>query len=279
LSLTPEAGPGSRAPGPAAGRNRKQRIRIGTAGWSYDHWVGPFYPAGLPARARLAYYARHLDSAEVNSAFYRLPSESTLEAWRETVPGDFRFAVKASRYITHMKKLKDPRGSLRTFLERIGLLRDRLGPVLFQLPPRWRFDAGRLEAFLADLGTGQRCAFELRDPSWINERTLALLARVNAAFCIYELDGFRSPAHVTADFVYVRLHGPDGAYRGSYDPETLSGWAAAVSAWCADGLDVYCYFDNDEAGHAVGNAMTLRSMLAGGPVQTPGEDPVAPTSL
>jgi uncharacterized protein YecE (DUF72 family) len=237
------------------------QIRIGTSGWSYDHWSGPFYPQGLSAGQRLGYYARHLDSAEVNNSFYQLPSAASLKTWRETVPPGFCFAVKASRYITHMKKLKAPAQGLGTFLARIALLEDRLGPILFQLPPRWHFDGERLEQFLAALSRDYRYAFELRDRSWLNEQALALLGRFGAAFCIYELDGFLSPKETTADFVYVRLHGPDGAYRGSYDRQTLSGWAGAMSAWNAKGLDVYCYFDNDEGGYAVANALALRDMV------------------
>jgi uncharacterized protein YecE (DUF72 family) len=242
----------------------RPQIRIGTSGWSYDHWVGPFYPDGLPTGGRLAYYARYLNSTEINNSFYHLPEPGILETWRDAVPEGFCFSVKASRYITHMKKLRDPEQGLNTFLGRIGRLEDRLGPILFQLPPRWRFNAERLERFLAALSHEFRYAFELRDRSWLNDRALELLARSNAAFCIYDLDGFLSPKEVTADFVYVRLHGPDGPYRGRYDRQALSGWAGAFTSWNASGLDVYCYFDNDEAGHAAENARALRTMAAPG---------------
>jgi len=239
------------------------QLRIGTSGWSYGHWVGPFYPHDLAAERRLAHYVRHLDSTEINNSFYHLPSEQTLRAWREAVPAGFLFAAKASRYITHMKRLRDPEAGASTFLERMSLLGDRLGPILFQLPPRWRFNGERLEQFLGALSKDFRYAFELRDQSWINARSLELLARFRAAFCIYELDGFVSPKEVTSDFVYLRLHGPDGPYRGEYDARALAGWAGAVSGWLRKGLDVYCYFDNDEAGHAVRNALALRDMLRG----------------
>jgi uncharacterized protein YecE (DUF72 family) len=264
ISTSSSAHSPSSHPARAAGSRSRAQIRIGTSGWSYDHWVGPFYPRGLAADERLAFYARRFDSAEINNSFYRLPSERTLAVWRETVPDGFSFAVKTSRYITHMKKLKDPRQGLTRFLERIALLEDRLGPVLFQLPPRWHFNGERLEQFLGALGGDFRFVFELRDRSWLNGRTLELLASSNAAFCIYELDGFLTPKEITADFVYVRLHGPNGPYRGDYDQQTLSGWAGAFSAWSARGLDVYCYFDNDEAGYAVANALALRQMLRGG---------------
>jgi len=239
----------------------KPQIRIGTSGWSYDHWVGPFYPRGLPAAQRLAFYARHLDSTEINNSFYHLPSERALMAWRQAVPAGFLFSAKGSRYITHMTKLKDPEAGLGTFLGRMALLEEQLGPVLFQLPPRWRFNAERLEQFLTALSKDFRYAFELRDHSWINDQSLDLLARHQAAFCIYEIDGFLSPAEVTTDFVYVRLHGPDGAYRGDYDQQTLARWAGACARWLGKGLDVYCFFDNDESGHAVANALALRELL------------------
>jgi uncharacterized protein YecE (DUF72 family) len=238
-------------------------IRIGTSGWSYDHWVGPFYPEGLPAERRLNHYVSRFDTVEINNSFYHLPSERALRTWREAVPAGFCFAAKGSRYITHMKKLKDPEQGLGRFLERMSLLGDRLGPILFQLPPRWRFNAERLERFLAALGGDFRYAFELRDESWVTARTSELLRRYRAAFCIYELDGFLSPKEITTDFVYVRLHGPDGPYKGNYDPQTLAGWARAFSAWRGQGLEVYCYFDNDEAGHAVRNALALRDMVLG----------------
>ena len=237
---------------------------IGTSGWSYDHWVGPFYPEGLQDGDRLAHYAEQLGCAEINNSFYNLPSEQTLDRWRETVPKAFRFAVKASRYITHMKKLKDPDAGLGNFLPRIERLGDRLGPILFQLPPNWHFNAERLEQFLTALPRGHRYTLELRDRSWINDDALALLSDHDVAFCIYELDGFLSPQALTTDFVYVRLHGPDGAYKGSYDDDSLNGWAEQIRTWRDDGRDCWCFFDNDEAGHAVRNALSLKRLLDGG---------------
>ncbi len=240
------------------------RHHIGTSGWSYDHWHGPFYPAGLPPAERLAHYARRLASVEIDNAFYQLPSEDTLVRWREAVPAGFVFATKASRYITHMKKLMDPADNVPRFVERMETLGDKLGPILFQLPPRWHRNIERLERFLDALDHRHRWAFELRDHSWIDDSVLALLESRNTAFCIYELDGYLSPAQVTADFVYVRLHGPDGAYRGSYDDAALDHWADRIRAWTERGLDVYCYFDNDDAGYAVLNALALAERLGAG---------------
>ncbi len=237
-------------------------IRIGTSGWSYDHWSGPFYPDSLPARRRLQFYARRLPTVEINNSFYQLPSKATLETWRSTTPGGFVFSVKASRYITHMKKLKDPADSLERFMTRVRVLGNRLGPVLFQLPPAWRFDSQRLQNFLARLDTRrQRFAFEFRDHSWLNDTCFGLLAEHGAALCMYHLAGFRSPRKLTADFTYVRLHGPGDAYQGAYDGRTLRGWADVMGRWASDGVDVYCYFDNDEAGHAPGDALRLAGML------------------
>jgi len=234
---------------------------VGTSGWSYDHWEGPFYPAGLGSDGRLEYYAERFGSVEINNAFYQLPAKKSLQHWRETVPGDFKFTVKASRYITHMKKLNDPRDSVERFFARIALLGDKLGPVLFQLPPKWGFDADRLSSFLQLLDKRHKYAFEFRDHSWLNDEACELLARHGAALCIYDLDGFTSPSELTTNFVYLRLHGPDGPYRGSYDSRALAGWAGALSAWSRKGLDCYCYFDNDEDGHAVRNAARLNEML------------------
>lgn len=238
-------------------------ILIGTSGWSYAHWHGPFYPADLPQDSRLEYYAWHFQSVEINNTFYHLPEKQTLQRWRDAVSSDFVFAVKASRYITHTKKLREPSKSLAAFFERISVLEDQLGPVLFQLPPRWHFNRQRLAAFLNALSREFRYAFEFRDPSWLNAHALALLSEHNAAFCIYELNGFLSPKEITTDFVYVRLHGPDGPYQGSYDTRTLSGWAKTFATWAAQGYRIYCYFDNDQAGYAVHNALYLKSMLQG----------------
>ncbi len=236
-------------------------ILIGTSGWSYDHWCGPFYPEALPTEHWLEYYARYFRSVEVNNSFYQLPTEKTLQNWCNAVPAGFVFTVKASRFITHMKKLKDSEQSMSTFLQRISVLGDRLGPVLLQLPPRWHFNAQRLASFINSLSSDFRYAFEFRDQSWLNEQTYALLSQHGVAFCIYELDGFLSPKEITTDFVYVRLHGPGEAYQGSYNTRTLSGWAGAFSTWLAQGRSIYCYFDNDQAGYAAQNALDLNSTL------------------
>ena len=238
------------------------QVHICTSGWSYDHWKGPFYPEHLPGNRMLDYYAQRLHCVEINSSFYRLPGEHILKQWYDSTPDDFRFTVKASRYITHMKKLGEPRKTVPVLLDRISTLGDKLGPILFQLPPHWRFNGTRLGDFLNTLSHEFQYAFEFRDRSWLNEQTCELLSRHAAAFCIYELDGFLSPKHITTDFVYVRLHGPDSAYQGSYNEQTLAGWADAFSTWARNDQAIHCYFDNDQQGYAVQNALRLQAMLS-----------------
>ncbi len=236
-------------------------IHVGTSGWHYDHWQGPFYPEDMASDAFLGYYARRLGTVEVNNSFYQLPDEETLLGWRETVAEDFVFAVKASRYITHMKKLKDPEEPVANFMGRIEALGDRLGPILFQLPPHWRLNLDRLRAFLDVLPAGERYAFEFRHPSWLEPQVYAALEERGAAFCLFDFHDWHAPRQVTADFVYVRLHGPEGTYQGYYDTPTLAGWAGAFSSWQRQGKEVFCYFNNDQAGYAVRNAQELSRML------------------
>lgn len=239
------------------------QIRIGTSGWSYPHWKGRFYPNGLRSSQFLAYYAQRLSTVEINSTFYRLPDRTVLERWRNTVPDPFIFSVKASRYITHMKKLERPARSLAALFDRLGILGRALGPVRFQLPPGWTFNKPRLASFLETLGGACLAVFEFRDPSWFREETYELLKQHRAACCIYDLSRRQSPRIVTTDFVYVRLHGPDGAYRGQYDNRALQEWANACLTWMAQGRTVYCYFDNDERGYAAQDALRLQRIIDG----------------
>jgi uncharacterized protein YecE (DUF72 family) len=185
--------------------------------------------------------------------------------WRKTVPPGFIFSVKGSRYITHMKKLKDPKKSVSAFMKRVEILGDKLGPILFQLPPRWKFNPDRLKNFLEILPEKFRYAFEFRDTSWFEEETLRILEQHGTAFCIYEFTGTLSPKHVTADFIYIRLHGPkEKAYKGQYETHVLSGWAGAFAAWTRQKKEIFCYFDNDEGGYAAQDALRLQSMITKG---------------
>ena len=237
------------------------RIHIGTSGWHYDHWIGHFYPPDSSSEQFLSFYTRYFRTVEINNTFYHLPAQKSLVDWRDGTPKDFLFACKASRFITHMKKLKDPQQSVPRFFAAIDILGDKLGPVLFQLPPRWHANIERLRMFLRELPKGYRYAFEFRDESWFASDTYDALADHNAAFCIYDLAGRQSPDAVTADFVYIRLHGPDGPYRGQYGGRVLYGWAKRCLRWSNERMDVYCYFDNDEKGYAARDALALQNLV------------------
>jgi uncharacterized protein YecE (DUF72 family) len=236
-------------------------LHIGTSGWYYNHWQGAFYPRDLPKNRFLDYYAGQFRTVEINNSFYRLPDKGTLRKWRDHTPDDFIFTVKASRYITHMKKLKDPEKPLHTLLDALKGLGNKLGPVLFQLPSKWRLNQERFYDFLEALPAGYRYAFEFRDASWEDEGVLEAMKEIGVSFCIYDLKGRLSPKEITTDFIYVRLHGPREAYKGKYDSKFLSGWAGAFTAWLRQGLEIFCYFDNDEAGYAAADAAKLQEMF------------------
>ena len=244
--------------------NRSPSIHIGTSGWHYAHWRGPFYPKALAPNGFLKYYLTIFHTVEINNSFYQLPQEKTLVQWRDAVPEGFVFAAKASRFITHMKKLKDPEKILPAFLDRMKNLENNLGPILFQLPPYWKLNPERLGFFLEKLPKNYRYSFEFRDSSWFQDAIYQALADHGAAFCIYDLDGKLSPREVTADFVYIRLHGPEGPYQGQYSPRALSEWARLFSGWVQQGKEVYCYFDNDEKGYAARDALRLKKMVEKG---------------
>ncbi|MBD3317800.1 MAG: DUF72 domain-containing protein [Chitinivibrionales bacterium] len=236
-------------------------MRIGTSGWSYPHWRGSFYPNDLPVDEWLGWYAERFDTVEINNSFYHLPNRVTFSSWRSQTPQGFIFSVKASRYITHLKKLRDAGNALTTLLSRAEGLQDKLGPILFQLPPRWRCNHQRLKDFLGSLPRDFSYAFEFRDPSWFNERTYALLDEYEAAHCLYHMGQDASPRRIAGPFAYVRLHGPQPYYTGDYDGRTLRGWARTMQNWSDEGREVYLYFDNDDAGYAALDAARIKDML------------------
>ena len=235
-------------------------IRIGTSGWSYKHWRESFYPKDLPASGQFGYYAARYDTVELNSPFYRLPPKSTFELWKEKSPPGFLFSVKANRFITHMKKLSEPAESTSRFLENVSGLGEKCGPLLFQLPPKWNINTERFAAFLAALPRHFEYVFEFRNPTWYHPEITALLKKYGCAFCIYDLDGHLSPLEVTAPLVYVRLHGPEGKYAGSYSNEALELWATRCIEWSTS-AHVFVYFDNDIGTHAPYNAAALRELV------------------
>jgi uncharacterized protein YecE (DUF72 family) len=234
------------------------QFHVGTCGFQYKHWRDVFYPAGLPTARWLSYYAERFATVELNNTFYRLPSRHVVLGWRERVPRDFIFALKFSRYATHLKRLIQPRPALRRFLGRAQLLGGSLGPILVQLPPRWRADPERLDAFLRAAPREYRWAVEFRDPSWLSETVFAVLARHQAALCVHDILP-RHPWELTASWLYVRFHGSGvGRYAGSYGRPALLDYARRIRAYLARGVDVYTYFNNDIHGHAVKDAAELR---------------------
>lgn len=239
----------------------KGKILVGTSGWHYKHWLGRFYPRQLSSKEMLSFYSREFTTVEINNSFYRLPEKSTFHNWKVRVPADFTFAVKASRYITHIKRLRDSKDSVDLLLERAAPLRASLGPVLFQLPPRWKADVGRLNDFVAVIPKRLRVAIEFRDRSWCREEIYTLLRKHGVAMCFHDWGGEEWPEKLTGPFAYVRFHGAGQRYGGDYSDETLSRWANKIRAWSPDLQQVYAYFNNDTHGYALQNALTLRQML------------------
>ncbi|OYQ39550.1 hypothetical protein CHU92_04660 [Flavobacterium cyanobacteriorum] len=238
------------------------KIHIGTSGWSYKHWRGNFYPAEVKVKDHFTHFKKFFNTVELNNPFYHLPPRQTFEKWYNSTPDDFVFAVKANRYITHLKKLRNADESLAYFLQNAEGLQQKLGVILFQLPPGWQLDLERFRDFLQLLPARHRYTFEFRNATWYTGEVFSLLKQHNCAFCIYELAGHISPLEVTADFIYIRLHGPGGKYQGSYSEEALQWWAASCKSWSASGKDVYIYFDNDQEGYAAFNALRLMELVA-----------------
>lgn len=240
----------------------RAEIRVGTSGWHYRSWVGPFYPHDAKPPSFLAHYTERFDCVEVNNTFYRLPQRKTVEAWAAQAPEKFLFAVKANRFITHMKKLKDPAEPIGRMFSVIDGFGGKLGPILFQLPPGWRVNAERLAEFLAALPHGHRYAFEFRDESWLCDEVFETLSDADAALVLYDFEGRNPPELVTASFVYVRLHGPGARYQGSYSGPALAVWRERATRWRSQGCDVFVFFDNDQKGYAAADAARLTAMLA-----------------
>lgn len=237
------------------------QVRIGASGFSYEHWDGIFYPPNLPKARRLEHYSSEFDTVELNNTFYRLPNEATFDSWNRRAPNGFLFALKLSRYITHVKLLSDVEESVEVFLRRAERLGQHLGPILIQLPPRLHFDIPRLESFLQLCTRDLRWAVEFRHPSWLSQEAFEMLRHHRVALCIHDLLE-QHPWEITAPFVYVRYHGPSGHYSGDYPPQHLRTDATHLAQLSARGLDVYAYFNNDAQGHAVKNARMLKNYLS-----------------
>jgi uncharacterized protein YecE (DUF72 family) len=241
-----------------------QRVswHIGCSGWSYPHWRGEFYPKGLPQARWLERYAAEFNTVELNNSFYRLPSATSIDSWRERTPPGFCFSVKASRLITHSKRLANTADLLPNFFARIRPLGDRLGPVLYQLPPAFERDDARLGAFLALLPPDLTHVFEFRNESWWADPVYALLRRHRAAFCIYNLGRQTTPVVATAADVYVRFHGPQATFASGYNARQLREWRTRLERLGA--ARVWAYFNNDVGGHAPRDAARLKQIVARG---------------
>ena len=234
---------------------------IGTSGWVYSHWRDVFYPPKLPQSKWLEFYTGHFSTVELNNSFYRLPSEQAFSNWRATPPESFRYAVKVSRFITHIKRLKDVAEPIETFLARARHLNEKLGPLLYQLPPNMHRNDERLEGFLSLLPKGLRHVIEFRHQSWLDEEVFDILRRHNTGFCVFDMPGLPCPLLATADFAYIRFHGSSGLYFSCYSDEELEVWARRISGLAKDLDTVYIYFNNDAEGFAIKNAQAMAGKL------------------
>lgn len=236
-------------------------IHIGTSGWVYPHWEGFFYPEKLQDPEKLAFYAETFKTVEINSSFYHLPNEKVFAGWYEKVPEKFIFSVKGSSYITHRKRLLDVSEPVNLFLSHAKLLKDKLGPILWQLPPSFRINLERLQGFLEILPTNKyQFVLEVRDKSWIIKEFFNLLVKYNVALCLADTPDFPYQEELTANFVYLRFHGHEKLYGSKYTPRQLQNWAKKIKKW-AKKKDVFVYFDNDAHGYAVENAKELITMI------------------
>ena len=239
----------------------KGTLRVGCAGWVYRHWRGLLYPEGLPQRLWFERYAQEFDTVEINNSFYRVPLASTFDKWRAKAPPGFCYAVKANRFITHMKKMLDYEEPVERFIELARRLDDKLAPILYQIPPSLHKDIGRLDAFLGRLPNDLEQVVEFRHRSWYDENVLTLLDRHGVGFVAHDLGGLVSPRWASGRTAYVRFHGSGGRYSGRYSDEALLGWAD----WCMEqsrlGRSCWGYFNNDIHGHAIEDARTLKSMV------------------
>lgn len=239
-----------------------RNIFVGCSGWSYQHWSGRFYPEDLPQKDWFAFYSKTFDTVEINNTFYRLPAEKTVEGWAEKAGEGFVYSVKASRYITHVKRLKDIGEAVPRFIERARLLKEHLGPILYQLPPNFKCDLERLEEFLKLLPGDMLHVLEFRDQRWMNDDVFSLLERYTVSHCVHDMEGLDVPMKAIGPFVYVRFHGRNGKYQGNYPEHTLRKWADWLKneVW-KNKRDIYAYFNNDVGAYAVFNAQSLRKKL------------------
>lgn len=241
------------------------KIYIGTSGFTYQHWRGIFYPQELSQTKWLEFYTQHFQTVEINASFYHQMSKKVYEGWAKRTPQDFVFGVKGSRFITHIKRLKDCHEPLRNFFGSVSGLGEKLGVVLWQLPPRWGADEKRLASFLSMIDNLRfkniRHAFEFRDKSWLSPSIYSVLKDYNVALVIQDSPYWPTAEIITADFTYLRFHGRESLYGSCYNKEELKDWAEKIRTWQKANLTVYAFFNNDAHGYAVRNAKELKELL------------------
>lgn len=235
------------------------QIRVGTSGWNYRHWRGPFYPKDLPQKQWFDCYAGTFDTVEINNTFYNHPQNTTFDAWKKQAPQGFLYAVKANRYLTHLKRLKDCQKPLQRFLRGVRRLKVHLGPILYQLPPNWRLNLERMEAFVRLLPTDLMHVVEFRDRDWLCAETYDVLNNYGVGLCVHDML-HRHPRRLTGPVAYVRFHGSGEKYGGKYRTRRLRSWASWIRDVAGD-HDVFAYFNNDQNAYAVSDATTLREMV------------------
>jgi uncharacterized protein YecE (DUF72 family) len=237
------------------------RYYIGTSGWHYDDWRGRFYPEKLTKAHWLEFYASHFPTLELNNTFYRLPKDTVFQKWYDASPYGFVFSVKVSRFITHIKRLQDCEDEVNKFMSRATLLKEKLGPILYQLPPGLHRDDERLNAFLTVLPRGLKHVIEFRHESWFNEDVFQILRRYHTGFCVFDMPKLTSPLIATSDFAYIRFHGSGSLYSSCYSDEEIDDWARKITRLAKDMKAFYIYFNNDVQGFALKNAATLTDYL------------------
>ena len=242
------------------------RYYIGTSGWHYDHWQDRFYPKTLTKAKWLEFYASHFTTVELNNSFYRLPSETAFTTWHDSSPANFTFAVKVSRFITHIKRLKNSEEAVDNFISRAKILAEKLGPLLYQLPPNMHRNDEILESFLSTLPQGLKHVFEFRHQSWLEDKVFEILHKHNIGFCVFDMPSVSCPLVATADFAYIRFHGSTGLYFSCYSDEELADWAKRLANLARNLEAIYIYFNNDAEAFAVRNAITLHRYLEMGKV-------------
>lgn len=236
-------------------------MKIATSGWMYDDWQNVFYPDDLQKEKQLAYYAKHFNTVEVNNTFYQSPSIKKLKKWKNTVPDDFVFSVKANRYITHMKNLMVDKDTVEKLIKKVAVLKPKLGVILFQLPPQWHVNIDRLKKFINLLPEGYNYAFEFRHKSWYKPEVYSILRENNCAFCIHDHQDAPSPKVITSEFIYLRFHGPKGKYENKYTKNYLKKMSERINVWEKEVDEIYAYFNNDYHGYAIKNAKKMIKLV------------------